>query len=171
MEDVRFSLNKFAYPDRLSGRYVYRVVVDPENPLTALSYVCDSVDVCDLSNPDAPCFIEEGDCRAWGDYQDLLNNSGNGGGGGGGGDGGGGGSSSGSGGGCSAPQCPCPGPAPVCGSGDGCCCGVNQFCGGSSLNSGVWSCGGCYCVPGTVFGVGGGCVNPWGAGGYDGIGA
>lgn len=168
--DIVFSLNKFSYPDRFSGRYVYRVVVDPENPLTALSYVCDEVQVCDLANPDAPCFVEEGQCQDWGAYQDLLNGSG-GGGGGDGGDGGGNGGNSGSSGGCDPQKCPCPGPAPICGSGSGCCCGENQFCGGSVLNSGVWSCASCNCVPGSVFGpIPGTCVNPWRPGGADGVG-
>lgn len=164
--EVVFSINKFEsipfpYPKQFDGKAKYDIVENPEGELRVLSYDCIEVQNCDLADPNVPCFVDIDQCNDWKSYQNLLGMGGDGGGG----DGGGGGGD------CSAPQCPCPGPAPICGSGVGCCCGENQFCSGSVLNQGVWSCASCNCIPGTTFGVGGGCINPWTTpGGYDGVG-
>lgn len=170
-EMIRFSLNKgeipFPYPAKI-GNY-WGIVPAPPDPsfldgVGVLSVACEE-QVCDLSNPDAPCFVNQADCN---DYANYVNNGGGSGGGDGGGGGGGGGPSSSGSSFDPCTGCPCPSPWNIayC----GCCCGENQFVGGAWLESGGIQYR-CNCMPGSVFGpIPGTCVNPWRPGGVDGIG-
>lgn len=167
-DDIVFSLNKVIIPPRVGPYWVYTVVQDPDAPLGILGFACEQ-QVCDLANPDAPCFVDPMQCNDWGNFQNSLNGGAGAGGGGGDGSGGGGDGNNGSSTSCKAPQCPCPGPAPICGDGNGCCCGTNQFPSTPWLEGFIWKYE-CHCVPGSVFGGGGTCINPWGPGGGDGQG-